>query len=684
MASYASTVTSTPESHTGSLIPPSSVASNLSGGAAGDEGDQISLEEREARLAALLAESQLAHAELSERMMDVYTQQGEKLVVLRLMEKTLSSQAGSLLKRLQSEEQSTSSLSSIIKRYKSEHKKLLAKIANPKWEIAHHYHMTVLEHHLGHRQPHVLDVAELLPGHLRIYSLARVSSLYKRALMYYSAKSKADRNSVSESIQESYKRLREVRRDMKEIQRMMDLMKVHMKKQSLELADSREGATMGGPGGIVRRIPKMERQDSGERTFDPTTPSAGGESPLAGAAAADFANPPPLQSATSASFALHASSPSTASAGRRPGSGPGPIGSGSGGPGGMDAMMRQRRRMLGMGAGGPGAGQSGGPGRSTGPGVSGRGAPGGVGMGLGTPVSGTSSAGETKPSSDPLAPLNPDAIALPTDGTAFTPLATTTASPATLLSPSSLATTSSSSSSSSSSSQSNYRMKYFKTLNLAPKLDFLGTNLPTSMSSEEARKDMQESYNMDMKGIHGLLSSLEATGKASKEKAQQLTMLQQYRKRMGVESLPQPHFDAAIGSGLGALDAPASPMASAFSEMSDSDNEGPDGEGRRGGGIAGALRGRGSPSASPRMGEGEGAPSLNDFSLDSPRDGTASPSNANSRPGSASAGGNVSTPHPQDSLTRPQSTQRPGVCFLSLPCHLRPVRVLPFAREARA
>lgn len=59
------------------------------------------------------------------------------------------SHTGSLLKRLQSEEQSTSQLSGIIKRYKSEHKKLLAKIANPKWEIAHHYHMTCIEHQLG-------------------------------------------------------------------------------------------------------------------------------------------------------------------------------------------------------------------------------------------------------------------------------------------------------------------------------------------------------------------------------------------------------------------------------------------------------------------------------------------------------------------------------------------------------
>jgi len=160
------------------------------------------------------------HQQLSEQIKSLYQQQQERLHVLRIMEKTISSQAGALLKRLQSEESSTSMLSSIIKRYKSEHKKLLSKISNPRWEIAHHYHMTCIEHQLGHRQPHVLDVAELLPGHLRIYCLARGSAIFKRALMYYSSKSKADRNNVSASIQESYQRLREVRKEMKQIHKV--------------------------------------------------------------------------------------------------------------------------------------------------------------------------------------------------------------------------------------------------------------------------------------------------------------------------------------------------------------------------------------------------------------------------------------------------------------------------------
>lgn len=74
--------------------PPPSSSSSSSDGV--PEDSVISLEERETRLSALLAESELAHAELSERMLDVYEKQTEKLTMLRIMEKTLSSQAGTV------------------------------------------------------------------------------------------------------------------------------------------------------------------------------------------------------------------------------------------------------------------------------------------------------------------------------------------------------------------------------------------------------------------------------------------------------------------------------------------------------------------------------------------------------------------------------------------------------------
>jgi len=76
-------------------VPVPSAASLLALGAAGSEPvSEQTLAEREEALSALLAASELEHAELSERMMRVYEAQAEKLVMLRQMEKTLSSQAG--------------------------------------------------------------------------------------------------------------------------------------------------------------------------------------------------------------------------------------------------------------------------------------------------------------------------------------------------------------------------------------------------------------------------------------------------------------------------------------------------------------------------------------------------------------------------------------------------------------
>lgn len=86
---------STASSVAGSVMVPSAAMLLAMGtSTAADPPSEQSLAEREAALSALLAASDAKHAELSERMMQVYEAQAEKLVMLRQMEKTLSSQAG--------------------------------------------------------------------------------------------------------------------------------------------------------------------------------------------------------------------------------------------------------------------------------------------------------------------------------------------------------------------------------------------------------------------------------------------------------------------------------------------------------------------------------------------------------------------------------------------------------------
>jgi len=112
-------------------------------------------------------------------------------------------------------------ISETIRKVRHVRKKLLARIVSPRWEIPHHYHMTCCEHILGHTQPHVMDVGEMLPGHLRLFSHARRTTLFTKALIYSLARAKAERKNASEKIKEVYRELRRTRGELKEIDRAM-------------------------------------------------------------------------------------------------------------------------------------------------------------------------------------------------------------------------------------------------------------------------------------------------------------------------------------------------------------------------------------------------------------------------------------------------------------------------------
>ena len=145
--------------------------------------------------------------------------------IATVTERLLSSQSGQLLKALQAEESLLLTLNATLKRVRHEHKKLLSRILAPRWEVRHHYHMTCMEHSLGHRQPHVMDVAEMLPGHLRLYAIARCHAIVKRGMTGGVMRAKAERNSAADQIKEGYRQLRETRSEMKELTRLVESQK---------------------------------------------------------------------------------------------------------------------------------------------------------------------------------------------------------------------------------------------------------------------------------------------------------------------------------------------------------------------------------------------------------------------------------------------------------------------------
>lgn len=165
------------------------------------------------------------HRAVSREVHEVYRQTSERYANLQKVERDLSAQAGQLLSALQREEAIANKLSVCVRKNKHIRKKLLARIANPRWEIRHHYHMTCLEHALGRTQPHVLEVGEMVPGHLLLFSYARRSTLYQKALIFSFTRAKNARNAFSEKIRKVYQKLRTTRGDLKELDSLLQTIK---------------------------------------------------------------------------------------------------------------------------------------------------------------------------------------------------------------------------------------------------------------------------------------------------------------------------------------------------------------------------------------------------------------------------------------------------------------------------
>lgn len=155
-------------------------------------------------------------------LLSIYEQGLARQQQLRLLENQLSQAAGSTLNILQREERCGNVLSATVQRVRQTRKFLLSRITNPRWEVMHHYHTTALEHSLGRKQPNVMEVAEMLSGHLTLYAMARRTTLSQKALIFALNRAKKQRNEASERVKEIYKRLRDCRNEAREVEQLLD------------------------------------------------------------------------------------------------------------------------------------------------------------------------------------------------------------------------------------------------------------------------------------------------------------------------------------------------------------------------------------------------------------------------------------------------------------------------------
>jgi hypothetical protein len=159
------------------------------------------------------------------RAMDLQDRVLQKHGQLRKRERLLSAQAGQLLQALKTEEMRVNKLSSCVHRIQKQRKQLLQRITEPGWAIPHHYHMTAVEHAMGHAQPHVLDVGSMIKGHLAIFAMANATVRFQKNASHVLGKARTGRVKVSEQIKKVYRQLRVVRAEMKNIEKILDALK---------------------------------------------------------------------------------------------------------------------------------------------------------------------------------------------------------------------------------------------------------------------------------------------------------------------------------------------------------------------------------------------------------------------------------------------------------------------------
>jgi hypothetical protein len=172
-----------------------------------------------------LVQLQEEKKQVSAALLEMYEKTYMKLSKLRQQEQQFSFQAGQLLQALQHQEKLAGTYSGTVKSTRMMRRKLLADIKNPKWEVAHHYHMTCIEHAMGHEQPHVMDVGEMIPGHLRIFACAKRGVLYQQGLMYALTRTKKEKKDVSMQMDEVYRQLTGSRAEIKQLEKLYEAIK---------------------------------------------------------------------------------------------------------------------------------------------------------------------------------------------------------------------------------------------------------------------------------------------------------------------------------------------------------------------------------------------------------------------------------------------------------------------------
>merc|ERR1712228_362648 len=159
---------------------------------------------------------------------DLYLSATASVIHLRKQHRFLSSFAEQLSREGQIRNKLSDSILSTLHNIEEQRKNLLNKIESPSWEIKHHFHILSFEHFRGNQQPHLLEIAEVLPSRLQIAAISHSSTLKNDALLKQFNIAQKERDLLYKKLSQIDKKRQLVQSHLKDYKKMMQINKKHI------------------------------------------------------------------------------------------------------------------------------------------------------------------------------------------------------------------------------------------------------------------------------------------------------------------------------------------------------------------------------------------------------------------------------------------------------------------------
>merc|ERR1712228_46918 len=159
---------------------------------------------------------------------DLYLSATASVIHLRKQHRYLSSFAEQLSREGLIRNKLSDCILNTLHNIEEQRKNLLNKIESPSWEIKHHFHILSFEHFRGNQQPHLLEIAEVLPSRLQIAAISHSSTLKNDALLKQFNIAQKERDLLYKKLSQIDKKRQLVQSHLKDYKKMMQINKKHI------------------------------------------------------------------------------------------------------------------------------------------------------------------------------------------------------------------------------------------------------------------------------------------------------------------------------------------------------------------------------------------------------------------------------------------------------------------------